>query len=128
MRSLLAAVLLIPVAALAEGDQVASERPYWSRCGDIYMRRPFVGIRFDAPFIAPGGSYSSSGGGGGGGSSFSPGALSGGGGKGAEALLVLAVVAAALLPFIIYALDSDADALTIDRFHCPEFQFSAMAG
>jgi hypothetical protein len=44
------------------------------------------------------------------------------------ALLVLAVVVIAALPFIVYAVDDDADALTRQRFACPEGSFTMMGG
>lgn len=139
MRVLLALLVLSPAAALAADEpaeqNVSAERPYWDNCRNIYGRHAYSSIRVDVPLFAPGSfsgsssasSTGSSGGGTSGATSGSGSSFSGGSGH-PEALLVLAVIAIAALPFIIYAVDSDADGLTRERFFCPEFSFSAMGG
>jgi hypothetical protein len=95
------------------------------------MRQAYVGYRLDAPLFGPGNfPLSSSGPGTSSGSSGSTSFGTGGGGGSGhpEVWLMLAVLAVAVLPFVVYAVDSEADGLTIDRFFCPEFSFTAMAG
>ena len=64
------------------------------------------------------------------GSSSSGGGTSSGSGGGdiGKALLVLAVVAVAILPIIVYAVDSDAPAVVEQRFHCPSLGFELLGG
>jgi hypothetical protein len=110
----------------AEAQQLTHERPTWERCRSVMAMQPYY--RGSGPYIplsagtvrAPSASAPLSGGGG----SFSGGS---GGGSG-YAFLVLAVVVIAALPFVIYAIDDEADPLTSDRFYCPEFHFTTLGG
>ena len=147
MRTLMAVMTLLSAAsALADGDEafqpppvveaqpeqqvVAS--PYWSTCRQIWTRSPYVGVH--TPWIVPGdlrvpSTSSGSSGAGSSGSTGGGGSFSGGSGAGAGyAILALAVVALAVLPIVVYAVDSEADPLTMERFYCPEFNFTANGG
>ncbi|MBL8950716.1 MAG: hypothetical protein JNK82_08065 [Myxococcaceae bacterium] len=125
--------LLAVMLVLAQSEQnVEQERPYWDKCKQIWVRSPYV-VSVNTPIFVPGSVSGSSSGFGGSrssgsssGGSFSLG--SGGGGGKPEALLVLAVVLIAAIPFIVYAVDSEADALTMEQFYCPDFSFSALGG
>ncbi len=58
----------------------------------------------------------------------SSGGSAGGVGDLGKAVLILAVVAVAILPIIIYALDSDAPPVVDQRFHCPSFGLDLYGG
>jgi hypothetical protein len=142
MRTIMAVMMLAPALAHAGSGEELTEhetpevrepaRPYWDTCRLVWQRSPSIVPRLEGPLYLPPGAIPStpapapSSGGGGGGSGLS--GLSGGGKGLGEALLVLAVVAVAVLPIIIYVVDDDADPLTLERFYCPEFSFSAMGG
>lgn len=128
-----------PVDPQPQAQQQVVASPYWSTCKDIWTRSPYVGVH--TPWLIQGnlggttvsggssGGGSSGSGSGGSGTGSSGGGFSGGSGAGAGyAILALAVVAIAALPIIVYAVDSDADALTMERFYCPEFNFTANGG
>ncbi|MBK7863193.1 MAG: hypothetical protein IPJ65_32200 [Archangiaceae bacterium] len=140
MRKLLAVMVLLPTLAHADEQvlattdewaaqqQVERERahPYWDTCKKVWQRSPYVVAGWNQGFYIPPSSFPSppapaapTGGG-------SGGSLGGGGRP--EILLVLAVVALAIAPIIVYAVDSDADPLTTERFYCPEFSFGASGG
>lgn len=156
MRTLVAVMsLLLAVPALADDEAFQPQpqpeaaqtehvvsTPYWSTCQQIWQRSPYV---VSSPYWLPhhsmqlpsGSSASSPGGSSGGGSSSGSGTSSGGsffrggGGSGAGAgyaILALAVVVIAVLPLVVYAADSEADPLTMERFYCPEFNFTATGG
>lgn len=125
MRALVAVMCVVSLPAFA--DEQVSERPPLEGCGRIVRMQPYVPVRLDVPAPLPAATGSSA--------SFrgSPGSMSfsglGGVGKDAGyALLVIAAVVIALLPFIVYAADEDADALTAARFECPELAFSMAGG
>jgi len=125
MPALLAVMLVL---AQSEQQQVEEQRPYWDKCRAIWVRSPYV-VNASTPIFVPSGrglpSAPAPSGGGGSGGGLS--GVGGGGGR-PEAFLVLAVVALAVLPFIVYAVDSEADDLTLERFYCPELSFTAMGG
>jgi hypothetical protein len=130
MRALMAVITLVPMLAWAGDPEIptaSNSTPYWNTCTNVWKRAPYIHV--DHPLYLPSGSVSvpapsaSSPGS----APTSLGSIGSGGGK-PEALLVLAVVALAVLPFIVYAIDSEADELTLDRFHCPEFSFTAVGG
>lgn len=139
MRTIMAVMMLVPALARADGSEAviaAPERqqvdergrPYWETCKHVWTRTPYVAFRVDHPLFLPDVTLPSSSSGtapSGGGSSL--GGVGSGGGR-PEALLVLAVIALAVLPIIVYAFDDDADPLTLERFYCPELNFSAMGG
>lgn len=154
MRTLMAVMTLLSAGrALADGGDDAAfsppppppsateqviASPYWSTCRQIWTRSPYVGMH--TPWLVQGdlrgvgsssgsGSSGSSGTGSSGGGSSGGSGLSGGSGAGAGyAILALAVVALVALPIIVYAVDSEADPLTMERFYCPEFNFTANGG
>jgi hypothetical protein len=109
-----------------EPQQITHQRPGWERCRSIMRMQPYYAG--GGPYLpvaggsVPAPSAPLSGGGG----SFH-GASGGGSGSG-YAFLVLAVIVVAALPFIIYAIDDDADPLTADRYYCPEFHFTTLGG
>src|SRR5262249_14759016 len=140
MRMLLAILLVAPLVAGGQEQQdpqdqpepqQIDQRPYRERCSAIMRMAPYQpvyiniparsllysgGTTVPAPAAKPplGGTGGFSGGGGGSGSGY--------------AMLVIAVVVIAALPFVVYALDGEADGLTRERFECPEFNFSMMGG
>jgi hypothetical protein len=133
MRSLVVLLVVVPLAAHAQddGQTLRDSRPYWDRCRSIALMQQYQPLyvslptTLQTPYGAPAAPGAKPLGGGGGLGS----AGGGGGGSGAGyALLVIAVVAIAALPFIVYALDDDADGLTRQRFECPEVAFSLMGG
>lgn len=113
----------------AAPPQQQQQMGYFDRCfavpAQLWVQPvPRLGVVVSSGSSGPrpssGGSSSSSSGGGNGGN-----VGSGGDGK---AFLILAVVAAMVLPVVVYALDSDAPPIVVQRFHCPSFGFEGYGG
>lgn len=52
----------------------------------------------------------------------------GGGSMDGRAVLIIAAIALVALPVVVYAFDRDADAVVVQRFHCPSFSFEGYGG
>ena len=99
--------------------EVAEERGYYQRCfGVPHPGPPPLGVYVDVPLSGnPGGGWH-------------PGGvpLATGGSSDDKAWLVVAVLAVAVLPVVIYALDSEPPPLVAERFACPTFSFEYFGG